>query len=164
MARKFFFVCAGMLMLSFSYHLGADRATAGAGLSMPTEVVALSGVLSNGETIPLPIYADGTVASEAECDWIVSDALGTFNVSRPWCYAADAAYNTTVPIEFLAAHRGRVVNIPPSGQSNSIETYANYLIIATRAGGPTSTRQESWGQVKQRYAPARETARPSESR
>ena len=28
MARKFFYVCAGMLMLALSYHLGASTATA----------------------------------------------------------------------------------------------------------------------------------------
>jgi hypothetical protein len=155
MARKVFYVCAGMLMLALSYHLGAGRATAGAGLALPTEVVTLSGVLQNGETIPLPMYADGTVASEAECDWIVSDALGSPTSVRSWCYAADAVYNTYFPITFLTAHRGRVVNIAPTGQSNSIETYANYLIIATRSTGPTPAHQETWGRLKARYAPGR---------
>jgi hypothetical protein len=28
MARKFFYVCAGMLILALSYHLGASTATA----------------------------------------------------------------------------------------------------------------------------------------
>jgi len=75
MARKFFLIAAGMFLLALSYHFGAGRATAGAGLALPTEVAALSGVLQDGETIPLPIYADGTVASEAECNWTVSEAV-----------------------------------------------------------------------------------------
>ena len=34
MARKFFYVCAGMLMLALSYHFGASTATAQQGTSV----------------------------------------------------------------------------------------------------------------------------------
>jgi hypothetical protein len=157
MARKVFFMCAGMLMLALSYHFGATTAgasgaAASVGFASPTEVAVLSGLLQNGETIPLPTYADGTVASEAECNWTVSEAVGGAQSSQAWCYAADATYGIYLPIEFLNAHRGRVVNIPPVGASNAPATSANYLIIATRvASGPTSAQHESWGQVKARY-------------
>jgi hypothetical protein len=157
-ASKFFYVCAGLFLLALSYHFGASTATAtvsGAGLVVPTEVAALSGVLLDGETIPLPTYADGTVASETECNWTVSAAVGNTNANPSWCYAADAQYSTGLPPDFLAAHRGRIVNITPIGQSYAQPTIANYLIIATRAsGGPTPALRESWGQVKSRYAPS----------
>jgi len=50
MARKFFYVCAGMLMLALSYHFGFTNATAQTAgnpvVSMPTEHVA---VTANGD-------------------------------------------------------------------------------------------------------------------
>ena len=53
MARKFFYVCAGMLMLALSYHFGASTATAQA---PGNPVVA---VWSGGD--PLAITANGDV-------------------------------------------------------------------------------------------------------
>lgn len=59
-------VFAIVLLLAIPYlvHSGAPVPT-------PTEVAVLSGVLSNGGTIPLPSYADGTAALQNECTWMV---------------------------------------------------------------------------------------------
>jgi hypothetical protein len=54
MARKFFYICAGMLMLALSYHFGASTATAQA----PSNPIVAADVgrafTANGD-----VYADG---------------------------------------------------------------------------------------------------------
>jgi hypothetical protein len=156
MARRFFYICAGMLMLALSYHFGASTAGAqSAGIAAPSEVAALSGLLRNGETIPLPTYADGTTALESECRWIVSPAIDFGGAS--WCLAADGSYGNIFDVQYAAtssfftAHRGRVVNCPTS---NVPQEAVNFLIIATRgASQPTTALHQSWGQVKALYHP-----------
>lgn len=137
MARKFFYVCAGMLLLVLSYHFGA-ASTAAAGFPEPSEVATLSGELPDGGTIPLPVYADGSTASEAECRWIVSPR--TFLVQYSgyvYCYST-----------------GRVVHVVSQGGQNDPATVANYMIIASRLTSlPTGAQRETWSQAKARYAP-----------
>jgi hypothetical protein len=157
MLKKRWLAC---LMVSLAFAAGWTLCARGAGASgtsivTPSEVAMLSGYLNPGEVVPLPVYADGTVASESECRWIVSkptDAGG-----GAWCFTADAYYGVQFLPEqrptdrsFLEAHKGRVVN---SGQSgNSFGAPVSFLIIATRqANQPTSARQATWGQVKARY-------------
>jgi hypothetical protein len=65
MARKFFLVAAGLLMLALSYHLGASTAVA---QSAGNPVVAMAGVPSGG---PLGITATAMTAS--------GDLYGTTN-------------------------------------------------------------------------------------
>ena len=54
MARKFFYVCAGMLMLALSYHFGASNATAQAPSNSVVGITAnASGIFAataNGDT------------------------------------------------------------------------------------------------------------------
>ena len=57
MARKFFYVCAGMLMLALSFHFGFTTATAQA---PGNAVVSTSGVPAGG---PLAIYATAMTAN-----------------------------------------------------------------------------------------------------
>jgi hypothetical protein len=135
-ARKFFYVCAGLLMLALSYHMGAGRASAQS-VAAP-ETVVLAGTLPDGGTIPLPHYSDGMVALESECKWIVSVNFATANGG----YMQGFSCSTT----------GRVVSVSVGG-SNPLPTVANYMIIATRGALPTPTQQQSWGQLKGRYAP-----------
>jgi hypothetical protein len=153
MARKFFYICAGLFLLTLTYHRGATTAGAqGAGFASPNEVAALSGVLPNGATIPLPTYADGTPALESDCRWSVSNTY--FGAGDTWCYTADALYGTPPNIyenaSYFNSHPGRVMN---AGHAGSGGTYdGNYIIIATRgASQPTSALHQSWGQVKARY-------------
>ena len=104
MARKFFYVCAGMLMLAVSYHFGASTATAQA----PSNPVVAT--FSN----TVGVYLGGVVTSNGD---VYTTSSGY--PSGPWIH-----------------------------QSNIF------------TGGPTQTRQESWGQVKSRYAPTRGNAQP----
>jgi hypothetical protein len=153
MARKFFYVCAGMFLLALSYHLGARNAAAVVIATEPSEVAVLSGVLYNGQTIPLPVFADGTTATESECWWTVS--CPRWSGSDNFCYTADAVYGYPGDVGpdnggFYRAHPGRIVNAGGGVQPWSLN--ANYLIIATRgASQPTPALQESWAQVKARY-------------
>jgi hypothetical protein len=155
-ARKFFYVCAGLFLLALSYNLGARTAGATAPIAQSSEVAVLSGVLHNGATIPLPIYADGTTALESECAWTVSPAY--YTGSSNFCYTANAMYGYPGPYvevdntAFYAAHPGRVVNAGGGGAPWPLD--ANYVIIATRGASlPTATHQQGWGQLKARYAP-----------
>jgi len=170
MGRKFISVCAGMFLLALSYHFGANTAGAqSAGFASPTEVAVLSGVLRNGETIPLPTYADGTTALESECHWTVSNTA--FGAGDTWCFAADAANAPPIgfgldPYEikaYVTAHPGRVMNAGHAGGGGTYD--GNYMIIATRASaGPTPAQQQSWGQLKSRYAPGGSTSQPAVNR
>jgi hypothetical protein len=154
MGRKFFYVCAGMFLLALCHYLWAGRAAASGGLASPSEVAVAQGVIHAGEAIPLPVYADGTVASEADCGWIVSEAVISSSGSPSWCYAADANYGVAQPASFLNGHHGRIVNLGPAGGGYDPVGCANYLIIASRGATlPTTTSNETWGQLKSRYAP-----------
>src|SRR5437867_9035240 len=84
-ARAFFYVCAGLLLLAASYHLGARVAGAQGGSGVQ-EVAVLSGQVANGGVIPLPHYPDGTEALESDCVWTVSPRTLQTNdaVSNSW--------------------------------------------------------------------------------
>ena len=142
MIRRFFVVSAGLLMLTLAWYSGTHDAHAQTGGAVnPTEVATLSGVISNGETIPLPVYSDGSTALESECRWLVStNLIGCPGTS----YAQVTVCNTT----------GRVVNSYCEFSSGGGPTGvpANYLIIATRgSGGATPAHVESMGGLKAKY-------------
>jgi hypothetical protein len=60
MARKFFYVCAGMLMVALSYHFGASTASAQApGNPVVAALTANSVVTANGDVY----YAPGGIAN-----------------------------------------------------------------------------------------------------
>lgn len=54
MARKFFYVCAGLLMLAAAYHLGAERAQAQTGGTF----VAMASSTANGYLLTLTATGD----------------------------------------------------------------------------------------------------------
>ena len=144
MARKFFYVCAGLFLLALAYHIGANNAGAQIGYSQ--EVAMRSGQVANGGTIPLPRYQDGTEALESECQWSVSIANvpghpdAALYVSRMECFT-----------------EGRTVRAFTCTQGNCGHGFdprsatANYIIIAIRNTSPIPIRSESLGQVKARY-------------
>ena len=146
MAKRFFYVCAGLLMLAASYDLGTRNASAAGSMVIPTEVATLSGVLNDGETIPLPVYADGTTALESECKWTV--ALHHIGSGPPpggsgWWR------------EETCSADGRLVHCFAYAYNSEWFTLAgdvNYLIIATRGtGGPTAVQSQSFGSLKAKY-------------
>ena len=154
-AKKFFFVCAGLLCLGICYHVGARSARAQVGSSQ--QVAFLSGEVPDGGTIPLPTYPDGTPANESECHWIVSPKVVTVGEGN------------SVPIFARCSTQGRQVRVywcrngcstdnvyldcasPAPGCPGAMGGTANYLIIATRNDMPTAAQKTSWGRVKAQY-------------
>jgi hypothetical protein len=119
-AKRFFYVCAGLLCLAITYHLGARNATAKP--PVVPEVVVRTGTVRDGEFIPLPTYKDGTTALESECRWIVS--AGHINMT---------GVNPVFTCETLA-HTGGIEMYSLEPNAPSDPSRANYLIIAVRGG------------------------------
>lgn len=121
--KRFFYACAGLLCLALAYQLGVGDATAKPPLNL--DVATLTGVLNDGETIPLPAFADGTTALESECRWTVSMNRSE-HVNLPegeTCYTE----GRVVRAASCASFQGETC-VSPRPQR------ANYMIIAVRKG------------------------------
>lgn len=146
MARRFFYVAAGMLMLAMSYHLSADRATAQAGGQLAA--IAVGGALFG-------VDQDGGLYSGEGC----------FGTNRPFARVGELPAGRT-PTCMASLNNGAIIFIGCSngdvftfnaGESAPISpSFCGNLL----SGSPTPAQRESWGQLKQRYAPNRGTARP----
>ena len=84
LAKRFFYVCAGLVLLALTYHIGARSAEAQSGAQ---EIAMLSGQVVNGGVIPLPHYPDGTEALESDCVWTVSPQTLQTNEAMSNAYA-----------------------------------------------------------------------------
>jgi len=140
MAKKFFYVCAGLLMLALSYHLGANTAT------------AQGGTVIEGASLQFVAGApEGNRASAC--------------VNRIWRWMGPGG----VPREFPVPVPGssRIVATDP-WQNVLLENgdwfqYSGgaWAYMGNLAGGsPTPAMRETWGQVKARYAPTPTPAQP----
>ena len=141
MARKFFYVCAGMLMLALSYHLGASSAGAqGIGLGL---VCRLAGTDMYGtESFCTP---GGDVLQYWNGHWTkASNVFGGAPGGR-----TVVSYDSGVAL----ASNGEVFFQPLMG-------YGPWSSRGFPVGGPVPSLQESWGQVKARYAPNPGTTQP----
>jgi hypothetical protein len=129
-----------------------------------SEVVVEQHVLNAGESVPLPNYADGTVASENEVFWTVhlwrarfGNAAGGVNGRHDTYYPA----TLTTPGDVVRAHftgltyDGGSGLLSPFVFPSNLATRVDVMVtvVAVRSAVPTSTRGTSWGQVKARYAP-----------
>jgi hypothetical protein len=107
---------------------------------MLTEVAVASGNIANGEEIPLPLYADGTQATEDECHWIVG------------INHLESSYNGDLFQEiecFTGTPTPRTVTVRLRNETSSFfPGVANYMIIATRTGLPVAVSPTSWSGVK----------------
>ena len=142
MARKFFHVCAGLMMLAVSFHLGASFARAQAGMvsagylgpaRYPVFTLAVVGrqMYVEGRPAGLPIPGAGEVR------W-----MGVGFGDRP-----------AVMLENGDCYLLTGETFPP--QPGDVWVSAgNPIPFATEAS------RESWGQLKSRYAPTRESAQP----
>jgi hypothetical protein len=138
-AKVFFYVSLGLLALAVAFHVGARSGSTDVQTPVPSEVAALTGSVSDNGTIPLPIYADGTVAPESECRWIVSPrdiASGTSPLSQ-----AESMHCWT---------EGRTVHVYYiDGWHTARPGEANYMIVATRQSpSAIATRPATWGRIK----------------
>ena len=130
-AKAVLYFSLSILTLAVAFHLGLPDARPAAASPTPSEVAVLAGTIGNGDVIPLPVYADGSVASESECHWTVSIATTPTEAGGSiHCYT-----------------EGRTVYV---GENNPRpEVSANYMIVAVRGSPPAvATKPVTWGRVK----------------
>lgn len=122
MARKFFYTCAGMLMLALSYHLGARDA---AGQSIPV--------------IEATSYDNGAFFAVFSGAWNQIDThTGSVLLSYP------------LPVQAPVAGTGNDLVLYKNGDLYIYDSA--WVLKGNVFGGPTPALHESWGQVKSRYA------------
>jgi hypothetical protein len=133
-ARKFFYLCAGVFLLALSYHLGASTSDAqGAGLGL---VCRLAGTdMYSTESFCTP---GGDVYQYWGGRWTkTSNVFGGAPGGRQV-----VSYDSGVAL----ASTGEVF-------VSSLLGYNGWTSRGFPVGGPTPALQESWGQLKSRYAP-----------
>jgi len=121
--KRFFYACGALLCLALAYHLGASNAAAKPPGSL-ADVAVLTGVLDDGDTIPLPVYSDGTPALESDCRWIVS-------INRTDLPNLPMRDNCYTDGRVVRASTCDVVN---GDCTTTHSAMANYMIIAVRRG------------------------------
>ena len=132
MARKFFYICAGIFILALSYHLGASSAVAqGMGLGL---VCRLTGTdMYSTESFCTP---GGDVYQYWNGHWSkTSNVFGGAPGGR-----TVVSYDSGVAL----ASNGQVFVSPLLG-------YGPWSSRGFPVGGPVPALQESWGQLKDRY-------------
>ena len=132
MAKRFFYVCAGLFLLVSVYAFGARRA--GAQLGVSQEVAVLQGEVADGGTIPLPHYPNGSEATESECRWIVSPRTVGHDGAPVFLRCSTAG--RTVRIYWCRGGCGVPGDCVPNQcapQGGAVPGIANYLIIAVRS-------------------------------
>lgn len=146
--KAWFYGCAGVLLLTLAFALGAEtvRAQSAGG----PEVAVLAGVVGFDGKIPLPLYADGVEALESECHVIVSPAGASFGS----CY--DARRTIGKCLSFSCTTNGlSAVGNTITAMSDGLIIYgtmsASYMIVAVRNSGVTQVARHSMGQIKDRW-------------
>ena len=128
MARKFFYVCAGMLMLALSYQLGAS-----------TVVAQVPGTVD--------CVGFGTYSANA----VIGGRLYFINNSSP-SVVEDLGPLPTPGRAVACGYQGVVMEDGSVWVNNGP---GNWRQLATFPfTGPVPTQRETWGQLKSRYAPS----------
>ena len=129
MGKGFFYVCAGVLLLALSYHVGARSAT------------AQSGVLIEGASI--------------ESFQLNSFPRATACVNRFFHWMGENGALQTLPTPVPGTQR--IVATDPYGtvmleNGDWLKFDGNaWVLVGNLVGGPTATRTETWGSVKAHY-------------
>jgi hypothetical protein len=122
MARKFFYVCAGMLMLALSYHLGAN--TAGAQSAQGVQFRVL----------------------DADQLYVESGGQDYYLTAQGW-----VAPSSLPPVPVSSIVAGHAPYITQDGTGWWMDGYQNEWRSYHLPGGPIPAQRESWGQLKARY-------------
>ena len=135
MAKKFMYVCFGILALVVAFHLGATYT----GAAVPgTEIAIEKARLYDGELVPLPYYDDGTQAAEEECTWVVIPA------------GLRSGHNATLGFECYVTPERTLFYKQYTIEGEYSDSPAVALVVAMRAGA-TSTGPTTWGQIKAEF-------------
>ena len=143
MAKKFFFVSAGLLCFMLAYHLGVR--SAGAQTGQLLEVATGMYDLVSGDPVPMPRYADGTAAQPAECSYSVAVYSAWFGFPAP--YVVEGVHFGVVAPTSSPTLEAHIWN----EQGRAFPATATITVLAVRVARPTQAIQESWGSVKARY-------------
>lgn len=130
MAKKFFYVCAGVFLLALAYHLGATSATA----QGPAEIRTAAGSNFYG-------FAIGHQLHLATYD----DANGLLRFGGPYTIPGSA---DVVGIDFDGS--GTVAFLSNGEVYRAAGINGPFVSVGSMIG-PTETARTSWGAVKQRY-------------
>ncbi len=134
MAKKFFYVCAGLFLLALSYHLGASSAT------------AQGGTVVEGAALQLvPGTPEGNRASAC--------------VNRIWRWMRPGGVPQEFPVPVPGTSR---IVATDAWQNVLLENGDWYLYSGSgwvyqgsiAGGAPTPAQRATFGQVKARYAPS----------
>jgi hypothetical protein len=144
MARRFFYVCAGLLCFMLAYQLGVR--SAGAQTGQLAEVATGMYDLNAGDPIPMPRYADGTPAQPSECSYSVAAYTAGFLFPSPYVVEG-VHFGVVAPhsAPILEAYFWNEQQRPP------FPATATITVLAVRVARPTQATRGSWGQVKARY-------------
>jgi hypothetical protein len=128
-AKRFFFICAGILCLAFAYHLGARSASGEAYPTGPVECVG---------------YSEHTAAA------VINHEL--------WRAEAGALDGTgTIPSASRAVACGYDGVVLENGEAWKWNGVSWGLQGTFPFSGPTPATQETWGSLKARYRPTAPT-------
>jgi len=136
--RKFFYVCAGVFLLALSYHLGAS--TVGA----------------QGTGLGLICRLDGTDMYSTESFCTPSGDVYQY-LSGHWTKTSNVFGGAPGGRQIVSYDSG--VALASNGEVfvSSLLGYNGWTSRGFPVGGPVPALQESWGQLKSRYA---QTAAP----
>jgi hypothetical protein len=146
MAKRFFYVCAGLLCLALSYHLGARNATAQGGL---LEVGAVDDV---GDETYITGAAGRTVY------WFDANNNRTEGQALP-------PVPGTSPVLATGATGNHVVLENGDIYSRDFGAPSGWVFRGNLVGSPTPAASESMGSLKARYrGPVDQGVKPSTNR
>jgi len=147
--RRALHVIAGLILSFMLFQVGAR--SVGAQSASNPEVAIRTGVVANGETIPLPTYHDGTEAEESECQWTVSwHSYKCGIVCTSPCATGGGAPLTELNC-FTSGRTLTAMARHSCSPGTVFEGRANYLIIANRDGAPVPASRQTLGSVRTRW-------------
>jgi len=119
-------------------------------------------ILHPGESVPLPRYADGSLAAENEIFWTVHLWEARFGPPQPgteprfdkYLAATETRGGDLVTVAFSGRQygggSGRINHVSdPPIVANNVDVMVT--VVATRLAGPTPNKSKSWGEVKATY-------------
>lgn len=140
LARRFFHVCAGLLCLALAYHVGAQKATAQAGIASWAGVGAWACAI-DGEGNLYAMERDG-------------------GPTRVWMNPPPAGGVVAVEVADNAAYIVRANGDVYRAFVNGPWALTGNLF----SGGPTPVQRELWGSLKARYRGVRVPAQTTQDR